>query len=226
MKWLVVVCSLVVGSQVYAEGLCEPLADGKGASGSCIADWEGGESAVAYAGALAAMLEKFSYAIVYDAYKNRGYWFGYRCGIDEGNPNEDPPEPPRGCLIPSAPSTDINVSLTTAFHRTLDTAGALEAKLQGAIIASLTYRASSHINFPELRDKIEACTTRYIHNKVAPLWNNFADNWKKDYKAYKDKYRKKIFKTYFTAIKRLYGIYASRMKKLMKKVGRDYDCDL
>ena len=226
MKWLLVLCSLVVGGQVYAEGLCKPLADGKGASNDCIADWEGAENAVAYAGALAAMLGKFSYAIVYDSYEHHGYWFGYKCIADIGNPNEDPPEQPRGCLTPSAPNTDINVSLTNAFHRTLDTANRLLTKLHGSVVSQLSYEDSSVVNIPELRDKIAACDTKNTHNKIAPLWNNFADNYKKDYKAYKDKYRKKIFKTYFTAIKRLYGIYASRMKKLMKKVGRDYDCDL
>lgn len=119
----------------------------------------------------------------------------------------------------------INTSLVNAFHRTLGSARQLMNEIDGIAIAQLVYRIGTDNNV-QLRDKIEACRTRDTHNKIAPLWNNFADNWKKDYKAYKDKYRKKIFKTYFTAIKRLYGIYASRMKKLMKKVGRDYDCDL
>ena len=225
MKWLVVVCSLVVGSQVYAEGLCKPLADGKGASDYCIAGWDGAENAVAYAGALAAMLDKLTTAITFDSFINQNYEFAPRCKVNEGNPNADPPEPSSGCMAESIASSEVNASLVNAFHRTLGSARLLLQETEGTAKLQLIYRIGTGNNV-QLRDKIAACATRYTHNKVAPLWNNFADNWKKDYKAYKDKYRKKIFKTYFTAIKRLYGIYASRMKKLMKKVGRDYDCDL
>ena len=223
MKWLVVLCSLYVCGQAYAEGLCKRLANDQGMSNLCIADWNGSAKVVAYAGALSAMLDKFSYTIIYDSYHNDAYWFGYMCSESLPSPTEG--DTHQGCSGKVASKSKINTSLANAFLDTLVTAATLESELEAQASLQLRYMSGTR-NLPELRDKLAACGIHRGHREVAPLWNNFADNYQREYRAYKDKYRKKIIKTYFNALKRLYGIYAARMKKLMKKVGRDYDCDL
>ena len=223
MKWLVVLVSLFVHTQVSAVGLCKPTADDEGMSNKCIGGWNGATKSLAYVGALTAMLEKLQVVIIYDSYAHSKYDFGHLCEVSAGNPDVDPPIPARGCLNHMPQQSDINTSLASAFHRTLDTSQALFKKLEGVVTAQIYYEIGSSNN-PEIRDQISACQTRSIHKKIAGYWNNFADNFQRDYDAYQDKYRKKIFKHYFQAIKRLYGIYANRMKKLMRKVKREYDC--
>ena len=223
MKWLVVLFSLFMHTQVSAVGLCKPTADGEGAISMCIGGWNGATKAVAYSLALQSMLEKLLVVITYDSYVNNSYVYGAMCYINTGDYENNPPIPSTGCMGHMPLKSAINASLTTAFHRTIKTSRKLEAKLLAIATSQVTYYGGVH-NSPERQDELHACNTRHIHKRVASLWADFADNFQRDYDAYQDKYRKKIFKHYFQAIKRLYGIYANRMKKLMKKVKREYDC--
>ena len=227
MKWLVVLSSLFVHGQVSALGLCKPAADGEGLSNSCIAGWDGASNAVAYSSSLSAMIEKLVVVIVYDSYANARYNYGHQCIIEPGDPEADPPRASRGCSKQMPLTADINNSLALAFIRTTISSAPLRSKLDAIahLQVSYYYKRTINGNVPEMRDKVAACNTVNTHKRIAPLWNNFADNFQRDYDAYQDKYRKKIFKHYFQATKRLYGIYAKRMKKLMKKVNRDYACD-
>ena len=223
MKWLLVLASLFIHTQVSATGLC--IKDDNGEmSQKCIAGWNGVTNQIAYSGALSAMIDKFTTVIAYDSYHRHAYWFGFECLVHPGYPatGEDPAEPPEGCTGSARYTETINVPLATAFQRTLTAATALINELQ--VYPALIYRDSS-TNVPEKIDKGDACRSVTTYLGMAQHWNNFANNFQQDYDAYDDKYRKRIFKNYFQAIKRLYGFYANRMKRLMKGVKREYRCD-
>ena len=224
MKWLLVLASLFIHTQVSAAGLC--IKDDNGEMPQrCIVGWNGVTNQIAYAGALSAMIDKFTTIIAYDSYINHGYWFGFECLVDSGVPatDEDPAEPPGGCTGAARYYTEtINVPLATAFQRTLTAGRALIMKLQ---FGPALYYRNYTTNVPEKIDKSDACRSVTTYLGIAPLWRNFADSFQRDYDSYKDKYRKKIFKHYFQATKRLYGFYANRMKKLMRQVKREYNCN-
>lgn len=224
MKWLIVLASLFAYGQVSAAGLCLPTADGEGLSHRCVVGWNGATNYIAYAGALSAMIDKFTTVIVYDSFANHAYWFGFTCIPSPGYPatEEEPAEPPGGCTGEVRDKAKINVPLATAFQRTLRASHTLMGELQ--VAPHLYYRFSGS-NVPEINDKKEACKSMTTYSGIAPHWNHFADSFRRDYDAYQDKYRKKIFKHYFQAIKRLYGFYTKRMKRLMRQVKREYNCD-
>lgn len=222
MKWLVVLFALFMHGQLSAVGLCKKT--DQGVSNNCIAGWNGATDQLAYAGALSAMIDKLGTVIVYDSYANHGYWFGLECKVDPGYPatEEDPAEPPGGCTrLPTFEET-INVPQATAFQKTLRSAHVLIIELNPSRI--LTYRGYA-TNVPEKNDKTDACNSMNTYLGIAQHWNNFATAFQQDYDAFNDRYRKKIFKNYFQAIKRLYGFYANRMKRLMKNVKREYRCE-
>ena len=81
MKWVIVVASLFMHTQVSATGLCLPTADGEELSRKCIVGWNGVTNYIAYSGALSAMIDKFTTVIAYDSYVNHAYWFGFECRV-------------------------------------------------------------------------------------------------------------------------------------------------
>lgn len=223
MKWLVVLFALFVHGQVSAAGLCKKNDNGE-MTNKCIAGWNGATDHLAYAGALSAMLDKFLSIIVYDSYDNAGYWFGMRCRVDPGDLTIDPPEPSIGCTGVRIYDSVINSSLSISFHRTLKTASVLMDELNW-VNPALSYRVSS-FNVPAKNDKEAACSVIASHQGIAPLWIAFADSFRQDYDAYNDQYRKKLYKNWFQGIKRLYGFYANRMKRLARNIKREYRCEV
>ena len=223
MKWLVVVLSLFVYGQLSAAGLCIKNDDGE-FTNNCIVGWNGATDYIAYAGALSAMLDKFTSAIFYDSFENQRNWFGVRCRIEPGVHDADPPEAPTGCTARTLTEESKNISLATSFQRTLETADPLIDELSWTAPA-LQFRNSSY-HSPRKNDKSAACNTMMNHLGIAPLWTAFASSFQQDYDAYNDPYRKKIFKHWFQAIKRLYGFYANRMKRLSRNIKREYRCEV
>ena len=220
MKWLIVLASLVMHEPVSAAGLCKPTGDNRKAE--CIAGWKGATDVVAYAGALNAMIDKLIMSIIYDSYTDQRRWFGFYCNRTKGDRDADPPQPPGGCQLDTPSVSSVSEPLANAFWSTLDKADKLELRLRELVHPTLDF-----ITFfdPEKHDKISACNAEYYHTRIASYWNDFATAFRQDYDAYDDKYRKRIFKNYFQAIKRLYGFYANRMKRVMKTIKREYRCE-
>ena len=218
MKWLVVLVALFMHTQVFAAGVCH---DGK-----CIGGWDGATIAVSFSGALHALIDKFTTTIVYDSYVNHNLYFGFRCVVNPGYAGDEvnQPEPPSGCMSDATknPPPSINVPLATAFKKTLKAADNLLAELDPIIV--LSYNQTS-LNAKQY-DKIEACRSVTTYLGVASFWNKFNKSFQKDFEAYRGKYRKKIFRHHFQTIKRIYGLYANRMKKLTRKIKSDYNCDV
>ena len=220
MKWLIILFSLFVHTQVSAAGLCKP-SEHQGKF-DCIAGWNGATNYVAYAGALAALLDKFSAVIAYDSLVTPDYWFGRRCEIYPGVPDEDAPA---GCQDATG---EIDVPLINAFHQTLEASDELMSELE-KIDKQLSY---GHPQFDQGGaeatakdyDKRYACSAANSVSRVSPLWVSFANSFQQDYNAHDNQYRKKILKHHFQAIKRLYGFYASRMNRLSRDVKREHNC--
>ena len=231
MKWLVVLFALFVHGQVTAAGLC--IKDNNGEfTNRCIGGWNGATDVVAYGGALAAMLDKFRMVIGFDSYTDDRRWFGYICNFDSGGaPDDDPSyprEPSTGCSYEVPTLSAVNTPQVHAFYYTLKTANKLATKLEQMILPSIKYYYTYGEDGKDSTkvDKARACETTQYHRKMATLWSNFASSFQQDYDAYDDIYRKKIYKHWFQATKRLYGFYANRMKRLLRNIKREYRCEV
>ena len=228
MKWLVVVLSLFVYGQVSAAGLCKKNDNGEFIN-SCIGGWNGATDVVAYAGALAAMLDKFKISIGFDSYTDDRRWFGYICHFDSGGaPDDDPREDSTGCNYEVPSLSDVNTPQVHAFFYTLKIGNKLSTKLEQMILPSLKYYHTYGEDGKDSAkvDKRRACSTIHYHRQIALLWSNFASSFQQDYDAYNDPYRKKIYKNWFQSTKRLYAFYANRMKRIMRNIKREYRCEV
>ncbi len=183
----------------------------------------------AFAAIMRSSLDSFLWTVAYDGvYLRYALAFGPICNLryDEvydAEKDKDVPTTFYGCSPQLFPTDHVSQTLFDAYQQTLLSAEKLRNKLgevyRSAIVYELTNSDQAEYN------KLMACGARYSHTKIAKLWKTFHNNYKREHQLYSYERRKHIINRHFIAIKRGYGLYASRLKKISQNIEREYDCD-
>ncbi len=199
-----------------------------------IADFKEAEKVFAFSSIIRNSLDTFMWIVAHDSYANHTFKYGQRCNLKfdevyDAERDEDVPSTFYGCHSQAYSADNASQTLFDAYKQTILSTEKLRDKIAGMYMWLVTFRRTSLDE--ETYNKNTACNTRLKFRQrsggttIAGLWKAFHNNYKREHQLYADERRKEIINRHFIAIKRSYGLYASRLRKISQSIERQYDCD-
>ncbi len=173
-------------------------------------------------------LDTFMWIIAYDSHANFSFRYGPICNLKydtvyDAEQDDDIPSTFYGCHPLPVSVDNASQTLFDAYKQTLLSAKTLRARIEAVFTSTIAYERTHHDQ--AAYNKAMACSDRNTHKEVPAEWKIFHNNYKREHQLYSYERRKHIINRHFIAIKRSYGLYASRLRKISQNIEREYDCD-